>query len=81
VLFHAKGCLNCHLIESYGGRRGPDLTFIGDKLQKSDIVVRIVNGGTNMPAFGNMLNSHDLDALTAFLQSRTRQNTQQAEAK
>ena len=81
VLFHAKGCLNCQLIESYGGRRGPDLTFIGDKLQKSDIVVRIVNGGTNMPAFGNMLNSHDLDALTAFLQSRTRQNTQQAEAK
>ncbi|HXO94857.1 MAG TPA: cytochrome c, partial [Candidatus Acidoferrum sp.] len=71
-LFHAKGCLNCHLIHQYGGRRGPDLTYIGDTLSESDIVIRIVNGGVNMPAFGNSLKPEEIDALVAFLQSRKR---------
>jgi ubiquinol-cytochrome c reductase cytochrome b subunit len=69
-LFHAKGCLNCHLIHQYGGRRGPDLTYIGDTLAESDIVIRIVNGGVNMPAFGKSLSPEDLTQITAFLQSR-----------
>ena len=71
-LFHDRACLNCHLIESYGGRRGPDLTYVGDRLAKSDIIIRIVNGGTNMPAFGSSLKPEDIEALTAFLQSRQR---------
>src|SRR5215469_10365062 len=71
-LFHAKGCLNCHLIDQYGGRRGPDLTYIGDTLAESDIVIRIVNGGVNMPAFGNSIKPEELAQLTAFLQSRKR---------
>ncbi|MEO6786353.1 MAG: cytochrome b N-terminal domain-containing protein, partial [Chthoniobacteraceae bacterium] len=70
-LFHSKGCLNCHLIEGYGGRRGPDLTRIGSTLTKDNIIIRIVNGGTNMPAFGSMLTPREIEDLTAFLQSRT----------
>jgi ubiquinol-cytochrome c reductase cytochrome b subunit len=77
-LFHAKGCLNCHLIDTYGGRRGPDLTYVGDKLRKSDMVIRIVNGGNNMPAFGSSLSAQEIDELTAFLQSRKRLEIQQA---
>jgi ubiquinol-cytochrome c reductase cytochrome b subunit len=69
-LFRDKGCLNCHLINSYGGRRGPNLTYVGDKLSESDIVIRIVNGGVNMPAFGNSLKPDELAQITAFLQSR-----------
>jgi ubiquinol-cytochrome c reductase cytochrome b subunit len=69
-LFRDRGCLNCHLIDGYGGRRGPDLTYVGDKLSESDIVIRIVNGGVNVPAFGKSIPPEELAQITAFLQSR-----------
>jgi ubiquinol-cytochrome c reductase cytochrome b subunit len=72
VIFDEKGCLNCHLVKGYGGRRGPDLTYIGDELTQDNMVIRIVNGGVNMPAFGNTLKPGEIDALVAFLSSRRR---------
>jgi len=71
-LFYNKGCLNCHLIQGSGGRRGPELTFIADKLTRDNLVIRIVNGGTNMPAFGSSLKPGELDDLVAFLETRKR---------
>jgi len=70
--FRDRGCLNCHLIAGYGGRRGPDLTYVGDKLSESDIVIRIVNGGVNMPALGKVVTPEELAQIVAFLQSRKR---------
>jgi ubiquinol-cytochrome c reductase cytochrome b subunit len=69
-LFQEKACLNCHLIEGHGGRRGPELTHIAGKLTKNDMTIRIVNGGVNMPAFGAMLKPEEVDDLVAFLQTR-----------
>jgi ubiquinol-cytochrome c reductase cytochrome b subunit len=72
-LLHSKGCLNCHLIESYGGRRGPPLTDIGNKLSSTQMILRISNGGVNMPAYAANLTPTEMDALLAFLESRKAQ--------
>jgi len=68
-LFYEKGCLNCHLIGPYGGRRGPDLTAIGSLLSKDQMILRISNGGLNMPAYATSLTPEALADLVAFLQS------------
>jgi ubiquinol-cytochrome c reductase cytochrome b subunit len=78
-LFHDRACLNCHLIEEHGGRRGPNLTFVADRLTQSDLILRIVNGGNNMPAYGKILQPHELDALVAFLETRGRNRSHKPE--
>lgn len=72
-LFYQHACLNCHLIEGYGGRRGPDLSHVADRLTKADMIIRIVNGGNNMPAFGNMIKPDELSDIVSFLETRRRQ--------
>jgi ubiquinol-cytochrome c reductase cytochrome b subunit len=69
-LFYKKACIYCHTVSGYGGKRGPDLTYVGSRLTKEQITIKIVNGGGNMPSFGATLSGRELNDLTDFLQTR-----------
>ena len=66
-LFSTVGCLYCHKIGEYGGIRGPELTNVQNRLTREQMIIRIVNGAENMPAYGGSLSGEDLDAIVAFL--------------
>jgi ubiquinol-cytochrome c reductase cytochrome b subunit len=69
-LFYIRGCEYCHQINGYGGFKGPNLTYVGNRLDLSLIKIRIVNGGPDMPSFGGTLSKDDVDALAAFLSAQ-----------
>ncbi|HEY8283254.1 MAG TPA: sulfocyanin-like copper-binding protein, partial [Chloroflexota bacterium] len=71
MLFHTAGCEDCHSVGGYGGLRGPDLTNVGGRLTTSDMIIRIMNGGENMPSFARILSASELNDLVNFLQTRT----------
>jgi ubiquinol-cytochrome c reductase cytochrome b subunit len=69
-LFQDKGCIACHAVAGTGGRRGPDLSRIGGRLSNDQLTWRILNGATNMPAYGDTLQPDETASLVAFLGSR-----------
>ncbi|WP_158795353.1 cytochrome b N-terminal domain-containing protein [Pedobacter sp. L105] len=70
ILFYKKGCQYCHRINGSGGVKGPDLSVIGRSWDEQQLSLQIVNGGTDMPAYGGMLSKEDLNALVQYLRSK-----------
>jgi ubiquinol-cytochrome c reductase cytochrome b subunit len=69
AVFQNKDCRNCHAFDGIGGRRGPDLTSVATRLTRNQLVRQVIQGGGNMPAYGNHLRPMEVDALVAFLNS------------
>ncbi|PQO33272.1 cytochrome B6 [Blastopirellula marina] len=71
VLLRDKGCLYCHNVDGFGGYRGPELSVIGNRLDRGELVIRINNGGYNMPSFASSLTAEELRQMVDFLLTRT----------
>jgi len=69
-LFQQKACLYCHKINDDGGNVGPDLTHVANRLNEQQLIIRIVNGAKDMPAYGGSLSGDELNKLVAFLKTQ-----------
>ena len=69
-LFATHGCAYCHGPSGIGGRGGPDLQLVRNRLKKSQISLQIHNGGKGMPAYGDQLSSAQIDDLIAYLRAK-----------
>jgi mono/diheme cytochrome c family protein len=63
-----SGCLACHKIGENGGDLGPNLTHIGDRLQRGAISRSLDNPTAPMPSFRN-LPAEKKTAMVDFLAS------------
>ena len=55
-----------------GGQRGPDLTTVGTRLTRDQLIDQVSNGtpgGGNMPAYGKQMSPAEMTALVEFLVS------------
>ncbi len=66
-VFQNKACRNCHALNELGGKRGPDLTNVGRRMNYDALVRQVIQGGGNMPAYGQRLDSAEVEAMVAFL--------------
>jgi ubiquinol-cytochrome c reductase cytochrome b subunit len=69
LVFQVKQCRNCHSIGDSGGQRGPDLDSVAVRLTQDQLIRQVVQGGGNMPAYGNNLSPAEITALVAFLET------------
>lgn len=69
IVFQNKQCRNCHAIGGEGGMRGPALDDIASRMTEDQMIRQVLQGGGNMPAFGNALSPAETDALVKFLKT------------
>jgi ubiquinol-cytochrome c reductase cytochrome b subunit len=69
MVFQEKQCRNCHSLEKVGGQRGPALDRVAADMTEDQIIRQVLQGGGNMPAYGNALSPAETQALTSFLMS------------
>jgi ubiquinol-cytochrome c reductase cytochrome b subunit len=67
MVLQDKQCRNCHSLAGEGGQRGPALDAIATRMTEDQIIRQVLQGGGNMPAYGNALNPSETKALVAFL--------------
>jgi ubiquinol-cytochrome c reductase cytochrome b subunit len=69
LIFQSKQCRNCHSLGELGGQRGPALDTVAVRLTQDQLIRQVIQGGGNMPAYGNNLNPAETTALVSFLET------------
>jgi ubiquinol-cytochrome c reductase cytochrome b subunit len=67
LVFQNKQCRDCHSLGGVGGMRGPALDSIATRMTENELIRQVLQGGGNMPAYGNALSPAEVRALVAFL--------------
>lgn len=60
-------CRNCHSIGEIGGKRGPDLSGVGTRLTRDQLIRQVIQGSGNMPAYGKNLSPQEVEALVSYM--------------
>jgi ubiquinol-cytochrome c reductase cytochrome b subunit len=69
LVFQVKQCRNCHSLGETGGKRGPSLDGVAVRLTQDQLIRQVIQGGGNMPAYGNNLSPAETTAIVAFLET------------
>ncbi|HJZ99808.1 MAG TPA: cytochrome b N-terminal domain-containing protein [Candidatus Solibacter sp.] len=69
LVLQVKQCRNCHALGDIGGQRGPALDRVAVRLTQDQLIRQVIQGGGNMPAYGNNLSPAETTALVAFLET------------
>jgi ubiquinol-cytochrome c reductase cytochrome b subunit len=69
LVFQVKQCRNCHSLGNMGGQRGPALDSVAVRLTQDQLIRQVIQGGGNMPAYGNNLSPAETTALVTFLET------------
>ena len=69
LVFQVKQCRNCHSLGNTGGQRGPALDSVAVRLTQDQFIRQVIQGGGNMPAYGQNLSPVETTALVAFLET------------
>jgi ubiquinol-cytochrome c reductase cytochrome b subunit len=67
LVFQGEQCRNCHSLGGVGGLRGPALDSIAARMTEDQITRQVLQGGGNMPSYGNALDPAETTALVHFL--------------
>jgi ubiquinol-cytochrome c reductase cytochrome b subunit len=67
LVLQNKQCRNCHALGGVGGLRGPALDSIATRMTEDQMIRQVLQGGGNMPAYGNALSPAETRALVSFL--------------
>ena len=74
LVFQNKQCRNCHEVGGAGGQRGPALDAVATRMTEDQMVRQVLQGGGNMPAYGNTLSPDETTALVDFLKTLRENN-------
>lgn len=67
LVLQEKQCRDCHSLGGQGGLRGPALDSIAVRMTEDQITRQVLQGGGNMPSYGNALSPPETTALVHFL--------------